>query len=241
MKPDLIILFSGGADSALILELALEEGFNPYCVLVDYGQEHLIELEFAQRYLKEKSIPNQIVTLHGLGLRSGLTSGEKSLYDGVHEMYVPQRNLLFVSIAASIAENLDINTIWYGANKTDSLEFPDCTVQWVRSINKFMKENGGYNIYLDAPLIEMKKEEVLEALAYRHIDMNKVFSGYMEDNEDRYVLDLSFIGNKKLPDASAESLGIQVKKCDCETEYCGICSYPWCDHIQCKCSERGMR
>jgi len=182
VKPDLIILFSGGADSALILELALEEGFNPYCVLVDYGQEHLIELEFAQRYLKEKSIPNQIVTLHGLGLRSGLTSGEKSLYDGVHEMYVPQRNLLFVSIAASIAENLDINTIWYGANKTDSLEFPDCTVQWVRSINKFMKENGGYNIYLDAPLIEMKKEEVLEALKCRHVDMNKIFSGYMENN-----------------------------------------------------------
>ena len=182
MKPDLLILFSGGADSAWCLEKSLLEGRYPHCVLIDYDQNQKIELEFAKRYLNEKCIPNQIVKLHGLSLRSGLTTGEKSLYADVHENYVPSRNLMFISIAASIAENLGIDTIWYGANKTDSLEFPDCTVQWVRSINKFMKENGGYNIYLDAPLIEMKKEEVLEALKCRHVDMNKIFSGYMENN-----------------------------------------------------------
>lgn len=181
MKPDLIILFSGGADSALILELALERGYHPWCVLIDYDQEHKIELEYAKRYLNEKSIPNQIVKLHGLGLRSGLTTGEKSLYEGVHEMYVPQRNLMFVSIAASIAENLGVARIWYGANATDALEFPDCTEDWVQSVDQMILEHG--KLMLEAPLIETPKKEVLKELERRGVDMDKVFSGYMEDHQ----------------------------------------------------------
>jgi 7-cyano-7-deazaguanine synthase len=184
VKPNLIILFSGGADSALMLEIARDKGLHPYCVLVDYDQNHKIELEFAKRYLNELSIPSQIVKLYGLGLHSGLTTGEKSLYDGVHEMYVPGRNLMFVSIAASIAENMGISTIWYGADYSDS-EFPDCTQPWIGAVNTILDINGSEPIYLEAPLEWYTKEQVIDELNGRGIDMGKIFSGYLEDNKDK--------------------------------------------------------
>lgn len=182
-KNDLIILFSGGADSVLMLERALERGHRPHCILVDYDQNHMIELEFAKRYLNEKSVPSQIVKLHGLGLHSGLTTGEKDLYDGVHEMYVPSRNLMFVSIAASIAESMRIDTIWYGADFSDS-EFPDCRREWVEMANNLLEINGSFGIVLEAPLMWLSKEDVVSELEQRGINMGKVFSGYLEDNKE---------------------------------------------------------
>lgn len=214
MKPDLIILFSGGVDSIFLLEQALTQGRKPYCVLVDYDQNHIMELEYARTYLNEKSVPHHMVKLYQLGLRSGLTTGEKSLYDGVNEMYVPSRNLMFVSIAASIAENLGINEIWYGANATDSKDFPDCTIEWVGKVNKLLAVNSSIDILLRAPLITTLKEDILDDLKEMGIDMSKIYSGYLEDNSEKVVslvVSLDFLGGKKLPKIDAKSLGIGEK------------------------------
>jgi len=181
VKPNLLILFSGGADSVSLLHIALEMKYEPYCVLIDYDQNHKIELDFARNYLAEQHIPYQTVQLYSLGLKSGLTTGEKSLYDGVNEMYVPSRNLMFVSIAASIAENKRINKIWYGANYSDRLDgFPDCTQEWVVKMNELLKINS-VGVRLEAPLLGFSKETVLRNLEMIGVPMDKVFSGYLEE------------------------------------------------------------
>lgn len=206
MKPNLLILFSGGADSVLMLSIALGNVYNPYCVLVDYDQNHKIELDYAQRYLNEKSVPHQIVKLYQLGLHSGLTTGEKSLYEGVNEMYVPSRNLMFVSIAASIAEDKGIYNIWYGANFSDRQNgFPDCTPEWVKKVNGLLNINASVSITLRAPLIDYPKEVIMDSLKRRNIDMGKIYSGYLEDNEEK-IIDLSFLGDRKLPKIDAKKL-----------------------------------
>ena len=53
-KEDLVILFSGGADSILLLELAAQLEKNPFCVLFDYNQKHVQELNFAKKYLNKR-------------------------------------------------------------------------------------------------------------------------------------------------------------------------------------------
>jgi 7-cyano-7-deazaguanine synthase len=187
-EPKVVILFSGGADSVLLLHFALELRLHPYCVLIDYEQNHKIELNFARSYLKEKCIPSQTVKIHRLGVRSGLTTGETSIYSEVNEMYVPSRNLMFVSIAAGIAESLKVDTIWYGANCSDvDNGFPDCTANWVRKVNALLKINGSVKIKLEAPLLEQgaTKEDVMRGLNLRHVNMGKIFSGYMEDNHGK--------------------------------------------------------
>jgi 7-cyano-7-deazaguanine synthase len=200
VKPDLLILYSGGADSTLLIERSLASGRKPYCVMIDYDQNQKIELEFAKRYLNEKFIPSQTVKLYGLGLHSALTTGEKSIYEGVSEMYVPSRNLMFVSIAASIAEDKGIREIWYGANASDDENnFPDCKPEWVWRVNRLLEVNASMKISFRAPLINMYKPEILEQLESFKVDLRKIYSGYLENNKDKYIVDLSFLGDKKLP------------------------------------------
>jgi queuosine biosynthesis protein QueC len=179
-KFDLVILFSGGADSILMLEMALDFGKTPYCVLIDYEQLHVDELKTAQLYLKGKNIPYRVVQLHGLQIQSGLTgAGVKGRFEGVHEMHVPSRNLMFIGIAASIAEDMGVETIWHGADLSDYVNaFPDCMQKWWGAVNKVLEINGPKPMKLEAPLGGMTKESILKILETRGVSKNQMFSGY---------------------------------------------------------------
>jgi 7-cyano-7-deazaguanine synthase len=179
-KYDIVILFSGGADSVLMLEMALSMGKTPYCVLINYEQLHIEEIEVANDYLNKKQIDHRIVEINGLGVNSGLTGhGVQGTYKGVHKMHVPSRNLMFVGIAASIAESKEIDTVWYGADWSDYInEFPDCKQEWFGRLNKVLEINGSAEIKLEAPLSGLSKENILCLLESAGVDLNKIFSGY---------------------------------------------------------------
>ena len=53
---DLVILYSGGADSRLMLSWALQLGRHPYCVLIDYQQKHIKELSYAVEQLEKRRL-----------------------------------------------------------------------------------------------------------------------------------------------------------------------------------------
>jgi len=177
---DVVILFSGGADSVLMVEMAYAFGFTPYCVLIDYEQLHINELTMAEKYLRKDDIAFRTVKLHGLGVQSGLTGrGEKGRFEGVHEMHVPSRNLMFVGIAASIAEDIGIDLIWYGADFSDYINrFPDCMQAWFGSMNEVLEINGPGPIRLEAPLSGLTKETILDMLESKGITDDQMFSGY---------------------------------------------------------------
>jgi len=180
MKEDLVILFSGGADSRLMIELAKKQGKTPYCVLVNYGQLHAQELELAAKQLENQGIPYQVTSIQNLGVNSGLTgSGEKGMYEDVHEMHVPARNMMFVGIATSVAESKGIDTVWYGADWSDYLnEFPDCKQEWFGRMNKVLEINGPHPIKLEAPVSGMTKESILKLLESFGVKEEEIFSGY---------------------------------------------------------------
>lgn len=177
-KSDLILLFSGGFDSRLLLELALDMGKNPLCVLIDYGQIHVKELDKAEKVCKEKELNFSRVKIT-LPVDSKLTNKVEGKYTGVSEWHVPSRNLIFIGFAASIAESRGIKTIWYGANYDDRMNlFPDCYQEWVHLMNIFLEKNGSYPIILEAPLLGMKKY-MIEMLAKKYnIIKQEVHSGY---------------------------------------------------------------
>jgi len=177
---DVVVLFSGGADSVLMLEMANAFGKIPYCVLIDYEQLHIDELRYAKNYLRENDTPFRIVKLHDLRVQSGLTGrGEKGRFDGVHEMHVPSRNLMFVGIAASIAEDMGIDLIWYGADYSDYVnKFPDCMQSWFGAMNDVLGINGPYPITLEAPLAGLSKKTIMDMLESKGITDEQIFSGY---------------------------------------------------------------
>jgi len=181
MKEDLVILYSGGADSRLMLELAAMAEKLPYCVLIDYGQKHIKELEFARCQLDDRSIPHQTIKIDQWNVNSGLTGTlVEGNYEGVHPMNVPARNTIFLGFAMSIAESKGIDEVWYGPDYSDRINlFPDCYQEYVVQMNKVSEISGVKPIKIVAPLMGMPKELILRILErYLGISEDDLFSGY---------------------------------------------------------------
>jgi 7-cyano-7-deazaguanine synthase len=178
---DLIMLYSGGADSYLMLKFALQLGRKPYCILVDYGQKHIEELAYAKMQLEKELVKFQQVTISGLDIDSGLTGFNfPGIYEGVHPMNVPGRNTMFISIAYSIAESKGISEIWYGPDYSDFEHlFPDCYQSYVGAMNKVLEIAPVKPIKLYALLLGWTKEMVVEYLrVVFDIQLNEMHSGY---------------------------------------------------------------
>jgi 7-cyano-7-deazaguanine synthase len=181
----ILILFSGGADSVLMLEIALAMGYKPYCLLVDYQQLHIVELTYANNYLQKKKIPYQTFKLDLQGINSGLTgNGKQGTFKNVNPHYVPGRNTILLSIGASIAESMGINTIWLGADYSDmENKFPDCTQKYIYKANQMFKTSGSIPIKIEAPLLGLTKENVIKLLKHFGVEITEIFSGYGEFEE----------------------------------------------------------
>ena len=179
---DIVMLYSGGADSLMMLKLAEMAGKRPYCVLVDYGQKHIKELKYAQKQLDDFDLSFQVIKVDNLGVDSGLTgSKNEARWDNVHAMNVPGRNTIFIGLAISVAENMGIDEVWYGPDYSDRVNlFPDCYQEYVVKMNEVLAISGVRPIKLVAPLMGMSKElilQILDNLGFKSTDMH---SGYEE-------------------------------------------------------------
>lgn len=175
-----VILYSGGADSTLLLEIAKKIGKEPFALLIDYGQLHKEELIFAEQYVGKNGIPYNKVSISGLSAQSGLTgTGVQGQYEGVHTHWVPGRNTMFLAIAFSEAESRGIKEIWYGPDYSDREGlFPDCYQDYVYELNKLFAIAGSYPIKVYAPTLGLTKEMVLKLLESFGITKDQLFSGY---------------------------------------------------------------
>jgi len=180
---NIVILYSGGSDSMLMLKLAQMAGKIPYCVLIDYGQKHIKELMYAENQLKEEKIPYHIIKIECLNVDSGLTGSQtESRWDNVHEMNVPGRNTIFVGLAISVAENMGIDEVWYGADYSDRINlFPDCYQEYIVKMNEVLAVSGVRPIKLVAPLLGMPKGLIVQILEKQfNIQFAEIYSGYEE-------------------------------------------------------------
>jgi len=189
-KEDLVILFSGGADSVLLMELALQLGKRPFCIMFNYNQKHVQELDFAKKYLEKRNIRFREIKLD-LKVNSALTGDLKeNKFDNVSEFYVPARNSIFLSIASSISEDLDISEVWYGADWSDmENRFPDCTQTFIDNMNILLESGMSKPVKVYAPLLGFTKEMVLIMLENINlIEGRDFFSGYENKNEEDGVI-----------------------------------------------------
>jgi len=179
---NLVILYSGGSDSRLMLEFAKDLDLKPYCLMIDYEQLNIKELSFAKSHLLENDIEYQIVKVSGLQIDSGLTgSGVQNKTGEVHSHHVPGRNTIFLSIAFSIAESKGVDTIWIGSDFSDVLnKFPDCYQQYIIAMNEAFKLSGPKPIEIQAPLSGLSKENILKMLKKRGVEEHEIYSGYGE-------------------------------------------------------------
>jgi 7-cyano-7-deazaguanine synthase in queuosine biosynthesis len=148
VKYDLIILYSGGTDSRLMLKMALGQGRKPLLVHVRYGQHST-----HHDHEVDKGVDCRGVTV------SGVMYDFQREWINVPKDYLPNRNMILVSIAAAIAEQEGIFDIWYGANASDE-KYPDCQPDWINYIQLVLPAT----VMLKAPLLHLTQEEVIAEL-----------------------------------------------------------------------------
>ncbi|EQD62872.1 queuosine biosynthesis protein QueC, partial [mine drainage metagenome] len=140
----------------------------------DYGQRHRIELEMSKSISKFYQIKHHIfnINLKQIG-GSSLTSDmpvEKGVINrnsnDIPNTYVPSRNIIFLSIAASLAETLNVGNIFIGANALDYSGYPDCRPDFFdameKAINLGTQRGLSSGFKIQVPLQYMKKSEIIK-------------------------------------------------------------------------------
>jgi 7-cyano-7-deazaguanine synthase len=167
-----VVLLSGGLDSATCLAIANAQGFECYCLSLDYHQRHIAELQAAQNIARSlgakehKTVQLDLSLFGGSALTDNAIDVPTTESAGIPVTYVPARNTIMLSLALAWAEVLEAQDIFIGVNALDYSGYPDCRGEYVQAFQqmanlatKFAVE--GQKITVHAPLIDMTKAEII--------------------------------------------------------------------------------
>jgi len=195
MMKKAVILFSGGLDSTTMLYYALNKGFNPHCLIFDYGQRHRKEISKAKNIAKFVSCPFQVLKIRLPWAGSSLLTKEIKLPKRgeidpkeIPSTYVPARNIIFLSFAASYAEVIGADALFIGANAIDYSGYPDCRPDFFKAYGQVLKkglktgvENKPLKIY--APLLRKTKAEIIRLGLKLNVPYQLTWSCYQGDTK----------------------------------------------------------
>lgn len=178
-----IILLSGGLDSLVSLGLG---GYGVSLALTfDYGQKSVKdEIEASAKICEYYGIEHKVIKLEWLKniTHTALVSDDR-LPDKIDEnsaknVWVPNRNGLFLNIAGSFADAEDYDYILIGANKEEAQTFPDNTKEFIERVNAEFEFSTRKQPKVIAPLINYDKNDIVKLALENDIPLNLVKSCY---------------------------------------------------------------
>lgn len=149
-----IVLLSGGLDSTVLATVAARARRLTAAVFVDYGQPAATqERVAAQRWccLNRARLVEVGASMPGIAAMA-IGAGAPG------PRVVPCRNLILISLAASVAADLSAREVWYGATAADQASYPDCRPEFVAALSQVLALDGG--VCVRAPLSGMRRSEV---------------------------------------------------------------------------------
>ena len=172
-KSSALVLFSGGQDSATSLAWALEKYSRVETIGFNYGQRHSVELECRAHFISKikQSFPewskklgdDHLMDLSILGQISDTAlTQEKSIQmqsSGLPNTFVPGRNLLFLTFAATVAYRRNLKVIIGGMCETDYSGYPDCRDDTIKALQVAISLGLDTRIVLETPLMWIDKAE----------------------------------------------------------------------------------
>ena len=189
-----VVLVSGGMDSSVLLHHVVREpAASPnYTLSFDYGQRHRRELECAA-FQSERAgaVEHHVLDIGGAleFLKSGtaLVSGGADVPDletipeserDQPPTYVPNRNMMLLSIAAAFAESRGVTEVYYGAQAHDEYGYWDCTADFLDAINAVLAQNRRDPVSIRAPLMRKRKSELVQMGLELGVDFARTWSCY---------------------------------------------------------------
>lgn len=171
MNPRALVLFSGGQDSTTCLAWALDRYEAVETIGFDYGQRHSVELNCRQPILDEfrSCFPDwaqQLGQDHMLDLSllgqisdTALTQSKAIAFEksGLPNTFVPGRNLLFFTFAATIAYRRGLDVLVGGMCETDYSGYPDCRDNTLKALQVALSLGLDARMVVETPLMWIDK------------------------------------------------------------------------------------
>jgi 7-cyano-7-deazaguanine synthase len=195
LNRDCLVVFSGGQDSTICLHWALRTFRSVEAIFFDYGQRHASEQLAAETIAARLSVPLRVFRLDFFTQLGGnalidtrLDIESESAPGSLPNTFVPGRNLVFLTYAASYAYTLGIRDLVTGVCQTDYSGYPDCRDATMTSLEQALSlglgwslpgvpTTAGQGLSLHTPLMFQSKADsvrwavelgAMESLAYSH-------------------------------------------------------------------------
>lgn len=189
-----VVLLSGGLDSATVLALAREQGFECHTLSFDYGQRHRAELAAARRIAAALDVASHRELSIGLDAFGGSALTDPAIAvpeaggEGIPVTYVPARNTVFLACALGLAETLDATDLFIGVNAVDYSGYPDCRPAFVAAFQALADVAtragvAGARHQVHAPLMQMSKADIIRAGVALGVDYAMTVSCYQADDD----------------------------------------------------------
>lgn len=171
-----VILLSGGLDSMVSLAVSKEEYNIELALTFDYGQKPALqEAVSAIRISKHYNITHKVISLPflkkitstSLVSKDDIPKENLGTKESAKAVWVPNRNGLFLNIAAAFADSYGYTHVIFGANKEEAQTFPDNTKEFTDAITKSFEYSTQVHVKAVAPLIDYGKIEIV-GLALEH-------------------------------------------------------------------------
>lgn len=193
-KPKAVILLSGGLDSTTVLAIAKSQGYDSYCLSLDYHQRHNVELLAAKRVaaalgaIEHKTVRLDLSLFGGSALTDNAIAVPEHETQGIPVTYVPARNTIMLSLALAWAEVLQARDIFIGVNALDYSGYPDCRTEYVKAFQQMANlatkaAVEGQTITVHAPLIDMTKADIIRAGDALGVDYGLTVSCYQANQQ----------------------------------------------------------
>lgn len=190
-----VVLVSGGMDSAVVVAMAREQGYQVHALSVAYGQRHSSELAASARVaaalgaIEHKTVVIDLRSIGGSALTADIDVPiDCDASDDIPVTYVPARNTIMLSIALGWAEVLGSSDIWCGVNAVDYSGYPDCRPAFIEAFEQLANlatkagvEGAGIRVH--APLMRLSKADIAREGQRLGVDFSMTVSCYKADDD----------------------------------------------------------
>lgn len=207
MNSRALVLFSGGQDSTTCLAWALDRYQHVETVAFAYGQRHAVELDCRLRVLDEfraqfgrwrgKLGDDHLLDLSLLGQISdtALTQDKAIEFEknGLPNTFVPGRNLLFLTFAATLAYRRGLEVLVGGMCETDFSGYPDCRDNTLKALQVALSLGLASPMVIETPLMWIDKAatwrlaELLGGKALVDLIIEQTHTCYLGDRSVRHA------------------------------------------------------
>lgn len=195
MSKKSIILVSGGLDSLANLGIAAQKSKLALAITFDYGQRSATrEINFSKKMAQHYKVPHQVIELPWLRQITSTALVKKSAVlpkidekdldkiavtkKTAAQVWVPNRNAVFLSIAAAWAENIKADQVICGFNAEEAKSFPDNSEAFLDSINQSLQYSTLHPVKVLSYTQKMDKREILKTILSMQMPIRFVWSCY---------------------------------------------------------------